>query len=210
MTAHTTREFAATERREQLFPKVIGQPIAFYTPGAEIYSPGAEAGNLYQIQFGCVRVYLLMADGRRQISAFHIPGDVFGFEAQATHRFFAEAIGGTGVLKLRLTPEITASPTFIPLALNSMFRAQHHLHVLGRQNATERVAAFLLDMAERQGGLDFVELPMPRSDIGDYLGLTIETTSRIFSKFRQVGFIRLSGAREVELLDRPALQRLSE
>jgi len=210
MTTHTMREFSARELHKPLFPTVIGQPIPFYPSGTEIYSQGEKAGNLFQVQFGCVRVYRLMADGRRQISAFHMSGDVFGFEAEATHQFFAEAIGGTGVRKILLTPEIAASPMFLPLALQTMSRAQQHLLVLGRQNAAERVAAFLVDMAERQGGLDHLDLPMPRGDIGDYLGLTIETVSRIFTKFRQMGFIQLEGSREVEILNRQSLQGMSE
>ena len=210
MITHTTREIAAHEIREPLFPAVVGQPIPFYPSGAEIYAQGEEAGNLFQVQFGCVRVCRLMADGRRQISAFHMSGEVFGFGAEAKHQFFAEAIGGTGVRKIRVTPEIAASPWFLPLALQTMSRAQQHLLVLGRQNATERVAAFLVDMAERQDGLDHIDLPMLRGDVGDYLGLTIETVSRIFAKFRQMGFIRLVGSREVELLNRGALKDMSE
>lgn len=209
MITHTMREIAVNESRE-LFPTMMGQPIPFYSSGAEIYAQGEEAGNLFQVQFGCVRVYRLMADGRRQISAFHMSGEVFGFEAEATHQFFAEAIGGTGVRMIRLAPEITASPRFLPLALQTMSRAQQHLIVLGRQNATERVAAFLVDMAERQGDFDHIDLPMPRGDIGDYLGLTIETVSRIFTKFRQAGFIRLVGSRELKFLNRQALQVMSE
>jgi len=209
MITHTMREIAVNESRE-LFPTMMGQPIPFYSSGAEIYAQGEEAGNLFQVQFGCVRVYRLMADGRRQISAFHMSGEVFGFEAEATHQFFAEAIGGTGVRMIRLAPEITSSPRFLPLALQTMSRAQQHLIVLGRQNATERVAAFLVDMAERQGDFDHIDLPMPRGDIGDYLGLTIETVSRIFTKFRQAGFIRLVGSRELKFLNRQALQVMSE
>ncbi|RUV74809.1 MAG: cyclic nucleotide-binding domain-containing protein [Mesorhizobium sp.] len=210
MITHTMREIASHEIREPLFPAVMGQPIPFYPSGAEIYAEGEEAGNLFQVQFGCVRVYRLMADGRRQISAFYLSGEVFGFEAEPMHQFFAEAIGGTGVRKIRLTSEIAASPKFLPLALLTMSRAQQHLLVLGRQNAAERVAAFLLDIAERQGGLDHVDLPMSRGDIADYLGLTIETVSRIFTKFRQMGFIGLEGSREVELMNRQALRDMSE
>jgi len=219
MTMHSTREFAAASStldyvtaaaQPALFSSVPGQPIPFYPSGAEIYAQGEEAGNLFQVQFGCVRVYRLLADGRRQISAFHISGEVFGFEAGATHRFFAEAIGGTGVRKIRLTAEVEASPRFLPLALQTMSRAQQHLLVLGRQNAAERLAAFLVDMAERQGGLDHIDLPMSRGDIGDYLGLTLETVSRIFSKFRQMGIIRLIDSREVELLKKQALEEMSE
>ncbi|UUP15936.1 Nitrogen fixation regulation protein FixK [Nitratireductor thuwali] len=78
----------------------------------------------------------------------------------------------------------------------------------GRQNAAERVAAFLLDMFERQDCLPQVELVMSRTDIGDYLGLTIETVSRVFSKFREKGYIRLQGVRTVELVKPEALRSL--
>ena len=209
MITHTMREVAAHQIREPLFPAVTGQPIPFYSSGSQIYAQGEEAGNLFQVQFGCVRVFRLTSAGRRQISAFHMGGEVFGFGAEATHQFFAEAVGATGVRKIRVTPEIATSPRFLPLALRTMSRAQQHLLVLGRQNAAERVAGFLVDMAERQGGLDHIDLPMSRGDIGDYLGLTIETVSRIFAKFRQMGLIRMCGSREVELLNRRALQEMS-
>jgi len=81
--------------------------------------------------------------------------------------------------------------------------------VLGRQNAVERVAAFLADMSERQGGISTIELPMSRTDIGDYLGLTIETVSRVFSKLRQKGVIRLPSLRSVEIAKWQTLQDLA-
>ena len=87
----------------------------------------------------------------------------------------------------------------LPVALKGLVRAQEHLLVLGRQNAIERIAAFLADMAERQGGLRQIELPMSRADIGDYLGLTIETVSRGFTKLKQQGVIRLPSLRSVEI-----------
>jgi CRP/FNR family nitrogen fixation transcriptional regulator len=102
------------------------------------------------------------------------------------------------------------SQAILPLALQGLVRAQEHLLVLGRQNAAERVAAFLLDMAERQGGLERFDLPMSRSDIGDYLGLTIETVSRVFSKLKEKGIIRLPNLRSVEVVRWQALRNLSE
>jgi CRP/FNR family nitrogen fixation transcriptional regulator len=78
--------------------------------------------------------------------------------------------------------------------------------LLGCQSAVERIAAFLIDMSERQGDLQQVELPMSRADIGDYLGLTIETVSRVFSKLKQKGIIRLPGLRSVEIVRWQALQ----
>lgn len=160
------------------------QQISFFAPGSEIYAQGEKAGNIYQVEFGAVRVYRLLADGRRQISAFYLSGEVFGLEADANHHFFAEAITSTN---LRLFPRVKLgdiSEELFSLTLRSLTRAQEHLLVLGRQTAAERVAAFLLDLAERQGGLEQVDLPMSRMDIGDYLGLTIETVSRVFSKLK--------------------------
>ena len=186
------------------------QPVTCFPAGAEIYVQGEKANALYQVEFGAVRVYRLLADGRRQISAFHMAGEVFGFEADGTHHFFAEAIGATGVRVLRLSTMNGVSDKLLPLALQSLVRAQEHLLVLGRQQAVERVAAFLMDMAERQGGLDHFELPMSRMDIADYLGLTIETVSRVFTKLKDKGVIRLPGLRSVEVLKWQALRDLSE
>ena len=102
------------------------------------------------------------------------------------------------------------SAELLPLALRNLTKAQEHLLVLGRQNAIERVAAFLVDLAERQGGLPQVDLPMSRTDIGDYLGLTIETVSRVFSKLKEAGVIRLPTARTVDIVKWDALSDMSE
>jgi CRP/FNR family nitrogen fixation transcriptional regulator len=188
----------------------LQQPVSFFPAGAEIYAQGEKAGAFYQVEFGAVRIYRLLADGRRQISAFHLAGETFGFEADSTHHFFAEAINATGVRVLRLAAGADMSRQLLPLALKSLTRAQEHLLVLGRQNAIERVAAFLVDMAERQGGLRQVELPMSRMDIGDYLGLTIETVSRVFTRLKDKGVIRLLNLRSIEIVKQDALHCMSE
>ncbi|MDX8481480.1 helix-turn-helix domain-containing protein [Mesorhizobium sp. VK24D] len=184
-------------------------PVSFFQAGTEIYAQGEKAGALYQVEFGAVRIYRLLADGRRQISAFHLAGETFGFEADATHHFFAEAINATGVRVFRASGT-DMSRQLLPLALKGLTRAQEHLLVLGRQNAIERVAAFLLDMSERQGGLRQVDLPMSRNDIGDYLGLTIETVSRVFTRLKEKGVIRLVSLRSIEVLKREALLAMGE
>ncbi|CDX20699.1 Nitrogen fixation regulation protein FixK [Mesorhizobium sp. ORS 3324] len=185
-------------------------PVSFFHAGTEIYAQGEKAGALYHVEFGAVRIYRLLADGRRQISAFHLAGETFGFEADATHHFFAEAINATGVRVFRVAPGTDMSRQLLPLALKGLTRAQEHLLVLGRQNAIERVAAFLLDMCERQGGLRQVDLPMSRNDIGDYLGLTIETVSRVFTRLKEKGVIRLLSLRSIEILKREALLAMGE
>ncbi len=186
------------------------QPVSFFPAGSEIYAQGEKAGAFYQVEFGAVRVYRLLADGRRQISAFHLAGETFGFEAGATHHFFAEAINATGVRVFRFAAGVDMSHQLLPLALKGLTRAQQHLLVLGRQNAIERVAAFLVDLAERQGGLRQIELPMSRMDIGDYLGLTIETVSRVFTRLKDKGVIRLLNLRSIEIVKQDALHNMSE
>lgn len=186
------------------------QHVQFFSSGAEIYGQGETAGPVYQVEFGAVRVYRLLPDGRRQISAFHLPGEVFGFESDSVHHFFAEAIIATGLRAFRQNPGADLASALLPLALRSLTRAQEHLLVLGRQHAIERMAVFLADMAERQGGTGHVDLPMPRSDIGDYLGLTIETVSRILTKLRAKGVIRLINVRSIEICRPEALLGASE
>jgi CRP/FNR family nitrogen fixation transcriptional regulator len=194
------------------FPSVSPPPLPskFYPTGAEIFAQGERSGNLYQIEFGTVRVYRLLADGRRQISAFHLAGETFGLEADTMHHFFAEAVCGTGIRTFHLSTNNYKTNELLQLALRGLTRAQQHLLVLGRQNAIERVAAFLVDLAERQGARCQVELAMSRTDIADYLGLTIETVSRVFSKLRESGFIRLRGIRNIEIVKEQALRNMSE
>lgn len=181
-----------------------------FTDGAEIYAQGEPTRGVYRVEFGAVRVFRLLADGRRQISAFHLPGEVFGFEATATHRFFAEAIGATGIRSVRMAEIADISHDLLPLALSGLTRAQEHLLVLGRQNASERLAAFLIDLAERQGGLENFDLPMPRLDIADYLGLTIETVSRTLTRFKTKGVISLPSLRRVEIRKWGVLRQMAE
>lgn len=181
-------------------------PLSFFPAGSEIYAQGEKVGSYYQVEFGAVRIYRLLSDGRRQISAFHLAGEMFGFEADRTHHFFAEAIVVTGLRTFRPAAGVDPSRELLPLALRGMIRAQEHLLVVGRQNAVERIAAFLIDMAQRQGDLAQVELPMSRQDIGDYLGLTIETVSRVLTKLRDKGILKFHGLRTLEIRKPEALR----
>jgi CRP/FNR family nitrogen fixation transcriptional regulator len=182
-------------------------PLSFFNAGSEIYAQGEKVASHYQIEFGAVRIYRLLADGRRQITAFHLAGETFGFEADLVHHFFAEAIVTTGLRTFRPVAGLDRSRELLPLALRCMVRAQEHLLVVGRQTAIERIAAFLIDMAGRQGDLAQIELPMSRQDIGDYLGLTIETVSRVLSRLRDKGVLKFHGLRILEIR-RPETLRL--
>jgi CRP/FNR family transcriptional regulator, nitrogen fixation regulation protein len=184
-------------------------PPILVASGNEIYAPGGRAGCLYRVEFGAVRLYRLLSDGRRQITAFHLPGEIFGFETGDEHHFFADAICATGLRVLPRPGVSGADATIAAAALHCLVRTQEHLLVVGRQNAAERVAAFLLDMAERQGGLEQFDLPMCRADIGDYLGLTIETVSRIISRLRSQEIIKLVSLRSLRILKLGALKAMT-
>lgn len=188
-----------------------GLPAPMLFPaGSEIYAQGEKCRNLYQVDFGAVRIHRLSSDGRRQILAFCLAGETFGLEPSQTHHFFAEAICATGIrIRRPSSMHDNLAEDLLPMALKSLVQAQEHLLVLGRQNSLARVAAFLLEMSERQGGLREVELPMSRTDIADYLGLTIETVSRTFSKLRQKGIIRLSSLRSVEFVKPQSLHAMA-
>ncbi len=182
--------------------------VTTYNAGAEIYAPGDKAGTFYHVEFGAVRIYRLLSDGRRQVIAFHLAGETFGFEADRIHSFFAEAIAPTGLRAINRSANDQALPELLSLALRGMLRAQEHIMMIGRQTAVERIAGFLVDMAERQGGLEHFDIPMTRLDIADYLGLTIETVSRVFAKLRAAGLIKLRSIRCIEIKKHEALRSL--
>lgn len=184
-------------------------PPHLFAAGQEIYAQGDRASRLYRVEFGAVRLYRLLADGRRQISSFYLPGEIFGFETGDVHHFFADAVCATGLRALPRAGAAERDPAIMASAVHCLVRTQEHLLVVGRQNAVERVAAFLLDMAERQGGLERFDLPMSRAEIGDYLGLTIETVSRIVSKLRSQGVIRLLSLRCLQILKPDTLKAMA-
>lgn len=198
--------------------RALGEPrgvLLSFAANSQIFAQGDPSGNVYQVLSGLVRVSRLLADGRRQISGFYLPGEMFGLEADETHQFSAEAVVPSKVVSFKLASLLSLSDgnhelarELWQIALRSLTRAQSHLMLLGRRNALERVAAFLLELCERQGGGNTVELPMSRLDIADYLGLTLETVSRMFGELKDMGAIALASARRVEVLDHKALKEL--
>ena len=187
-----------------------------YAKDGEIFAEGDRAAFVYKVLSGVVRTSKLLSDGRRQIDAFHLAGDIFGIEADDEHRFCAEAVGDCTVLAYRRTnlatltandPE-TAKDMTIGM-VRSLVRAQDHMLLLGRKSALEKIATFLLDMADRTGGSVVLDLPMSRTDIADYLGLTIETVSRSFTQLERQGAIELVSARRVLLSNKAELKRLN-
>jgi CRP/FNR family nitrogen fixation transcriptional regulator len=181
----------------------------YYPADTLIYAAGDKAGALYLVEFGVVRVCRVSADGRRQISGFLFAGDVFGFEASVEHQFYAESVNGAGVRMLRTTDGAQVASKILTLAFDGLVRAQQHQMVLGRRNAPEKLAGFILEMMDRQDGEPVVVLPMQRCDVADYLGLTFETVSRALRMLKDEGSIRIPCVTQIEVLDRGSLEKLA-
>ncbi|MGO4525393.1 helix-turn-helix domain-containing protein [Microvirga sp. 2MCAF35] len=190
--------------------------VRSFAKDEEIFAEGDRAAFVYKVLSGVVRTSKLMSDGRRQIDAFHLAGDIFGIEAGDEHRFCAESIGDCVVVAYRRTHLASLAGNDAQLAhdmtmgmMRSLVRAQNHMLLLGRKSALEKIATFLLDMAGRTADESAVDLPMSRTDIADHLGLTIETVSRSFTQLERQGIIALPSARHVVLRNRAALERLN-
>jgi CRP/FNR family nitrogen fixation transcriptional regulator len=182
--------------------------VTLYDAGAMIYGQGDPTGHLYLVEFGTVRLCRVSADGRRQISAFYFAGEIFGLECDDQRHFYAESVDRSGIRALRPAEGDKFNASMLKVALQGLTRAQEHLMVLGRQNGTEKVAAFLLDLADRQGSTHRVDLSMQRCDIADYLGLSFETVSRILTKLKCAGTIRIPHVKEIDLVDFEELEYL--
>ncbi len=183
-----------------------------YSRNSEIFGEGESAEHLYRVVSGAVRICKLMSDGRRQISAFYLPGDTFGLETDGIHIFSAEAVSDCELLLVKRGPFVAAAmrnPGAIAelwsQTMDHLRRAQHHMLLLGRKNAQERIAAFLLELAERLCCAGELRLPMSRQDIADYLGLTIETVSRTLTQLERDGLIEIPVSRQIVLRNRAAL-----
>ncbi len=193
---------------------LMGAPMRF-ARNSEIYGEDEPAEYLYQVISGAVRTYRMLDDGRRQISAFYLPGDVFGVEAGDLHLSSAEAISDAQILvakrsavMARAEHEKNLGRQLWMLTVRELQRVQQHSLALIK-SADERVAGFLLEMAGRSSSGTAIELPMSRQDIADYLGLTIETVSRTFTQFVHSGTIALETTRRIQLRNRSALNRLN-
>jgi CRP/FNR family nitrogen fixation transcriptional regulator len=187
-----------------------------FSRNAEIFAEGETSGYVYKVVSGVVRVSQLLPDGRRQISAFHMPGEMFGFESDDLYHVSAEAVVPTQVIAYKWQGLLSVGSQsngvvreLLRLTMLGLRHSQEHLLLLGRKNALERLVAFLLDMARRSSSKSVLDLAMPRHDIADYLGLTLETVSRMFAELKELGMIKLESARRVHLLDTARLKAMS-
>jgi CRP/FNR family nitrogen fixation transcriptional regulator len=184
--------------------------------GREIFAEGEDADVFFKVVSGVVRVCKFLSDGRRQIEAFHVAGDVFGFELSSERALSAEAVSDCTLVSYRrrgietlAQKDESITRQLFQYAMQNLAHAQSHSLLLGRRGAAEKMASFLLSQAEHSTDGRTVNLAMTRQDIADYLGLTIETVSRSLSLLERQGVIVLANTREVRLKNVEALEDMA-
>jgi CRP/FNR family nitrogen fixation transcriptional regulator len=194
--------------------ELTGAPTSF-ARNVEIFGEKEPSDYFYKVVSGAVRTYKVLIDGRRQIAAFYLPGDIFGLEAGDEYAFSAEAVTDAKVvvIKRSVVVSLAAQDSEVArqlwaLAGRELQRTQNHVLLLIK-TAPERVASFLLEMAERIQSSGEVELPMSRQDVADYLGLTIETVSRMLTRLESASAIALPSSKRIVLRDHAVLRRLN-
>jgi CRP-like cAMP-binding protein len=194
--------------------------IAHYGPGEEVVGEGDPTESYFTVVKGVFRSVKVTRDGRRQIFAFYMPGDMCGLEPGTSYDLTIEAVNSGSIAALSRTAcraRMAADPHFNVAVFDGATRALalsvDHMTMVGRSSAEERLAWFLKMLRERAAvpgrNPPVVELVMQRQDIADYLGLTIETVSRTFTHMKERGLIALPTTRRVEILNLEALERLA-
>lgn len=192
-------------------------------PGETLFYEDDPARSVYSLTRGTLRLTKILPDGRRQIADFLFPGDFIGLTLEEGHSFSAEAVTEVEVCQFS-TARFQAFATTHPhlerrlfaLAAHELAATRQQVLRLGRKSATERIASFLMMLANRdrdtsvsEKGTLTVVLPMSRTDIGDYLGLRIETISRELSAMKAQGLIRMASTQRIEILDPVQLERIA-
>lgn len=180
----------------------------------QIYAQADQVEMLYKVVRGVVRTSRLTVEGRRQVGDFYYPGDLFGLEPGPDHRFGAEALEDCEVLAVRRATvraaigEVGLDRAILEAQRLEMERLQDHLVMLGRRTARERVAGFLIAIAQRSSS-DQANLVMGRQDIADYLGLTIETVSRMLTQLQGEAIVEFPTSRHFQIRRWTALEAIA-
>lgn len=191
------------------------------TPRQHAFLQGDDKRHVYRVKSGHLRLYTTLSDGRRQIIGFKSPGDFVALETGPKHRYSAQAISAVELQSIgaaEFYAAFAADPDLMlklyGLVSGELSQAHDLIVTLGKRDAEESVAAFLLGVdgraATRGAKPEFVALPMLHADVADYLGLTNETVSRIFTHFKERGFIEVKGRHGVRLSNRGGLKAIAK
>jgi CRP-like cAMP-binding protein len=186
--------------------------------GKTLIEEGDPAEHVFKVVSGALRAVRLLSDGRRYITKFLLPGDYFGFTKGDCYDQGVEVVGDATFIRYSrrsfdalLAGDAAAGRQFFGIICGELCAAQDRLLLLGRKSALERLASFLLGLSDRRtmsepGLRNEVQLPMNRSDVADYLGLTVETVSRLLTHLRSGRIIDLPTPNRVVFMDRDALE----
>jgi len=196
--------------------------IVEYAHGGDtLFSEGQEAGFLYFIGAGIIRISRCAENGRRQVLAFRVPGDVVGLFENGRYTNSAETVGPAKVYRIpwqRMQQAMRSEPElqlhlFIKLA-DDYCQAEHRIMTLGQQNSCQRLASFLLELMQMPGLFDeshsLLQLPVNRFDLADYLGMVTKSFERSFATLESRGLVRRITSRTIQIADMAGLQRLCQ
>ncbi|MGD1037269.1 MAG: helix-turn-helix domain-containing protein [Roseiarcus sp.] len=192
--------------------------VVSYAPGQEVVGEGDPTENYYLAVRGVFRAVKVTRDGRRQIFAFYMPGDMCGLEPEETHGLTIEAVNAAAMALLsrqacraRMNRDAQFNAAIFDSVTRALTHAVDHMTMVGRSSAEERLAWFLSMLSARGAGRrsGSIELAMQRQDIADYLGLTIETVSRTFTHLKAQGLIALPTTRRIDIVRPDLLARLA-
>jgi len=189
--------------------------------GDELFDDGDAASDIYNLVSGCIRLFKLLPDGRRQVTGFVLPGEYFGMVTADRFPYAAEAVTESRACRFPrrgLEDVADRHPALqrrlLHMAWDEVTRMQGQILLLGRKTPQERIATFLLTLAQRYARIGVAAspllLPMNRGDIADYLGLTVETVSRTFTRWRKMGLIELPRSSEILLRAPDELAELAD
>ncbi|NVK24846.1 MAG: fumarate/nitrate reduction transcriptional regulator Fnr [Gammaproteobacteria bacterium] len=212
--------FSLDENELRTLDDVIERKKPFHK-GDCIFEAEQPFKSLFAVRSGSFKTYLVDDQGVEQITAFHLPGDIIGFDALASknHKTYSQALETSMVCEIPFTtvdelsqkmPKLRNQIT--RLMSNEISEDQAMFMLLNKKSADERIAAFLTSLSKRFGARNLSKnsfrLTMTRGEIGNYLGLTVETVSRIFSKFQKAGLISVEG-KLIEIIDLDKLNEFS-
>jgi len=190
--------------------------LCYLAPEEILFMEGDRAASFFTVLKGCLRLSKLLPDGRRQITGFVLPGEFIGLSSENNYVYNAEAVIDTSLCRFTIRDlehigeeNPAMKGRLLDMTNANLARAQEHMLLLGRMTALEKIASFLSNLIVRAAAADLpnepLALPMNRADIADYLGLTIETVSRTFTKLKTDSIIALPEHNQVEVIDMAGL-----
>jgi len=187
--------------------------------GNHIFNQGDNFKSIFAVRSGAIKTYSISSSGKEQINGFYLPGEIFGMDgiSDFSHISSAIAIERSSVCEIpydalgKLSGELPSLQRhFMQLMSREIANDQQLISLLGKNSAEERIAALLISISSRNARRGFsvteFRLPMSRTDIANYLGLTIETVSRILSKLGKQSIIELNN-KELRINDMEALRQ---